>query len=111
MTMKCTRVVSVRKSCGGTCDHYVGRRVFRTSWPDTIFGNRAGTVEEYQRWFLAEIQRNPAFKAAVLALADGGTLGCWCAGPEGLTAEDKPWKCHGQVIAAYLDGLLPVKPA
>ena len=33
-------------------------------------------------------------------LRGGKVLGCWCAPPEGLTAESPPGTCHGQVLLA-----------
>jgi hypothetical protein len=33
----------------------------------------------------------------------GKVLGCWCAGPDGLTTSDVPFRCHGQVLLQLLE--------
>lgn len=46
----------------------------------------------YRVYFAERIEKDPAFRAAVLALR-GKRLGCFC----------KPGPCHGDVIAAWID--------
>mgnify|MGYP001558586200 FL=1 len=55
-------------------------------------GTRAEGIAKYRRWFIAHIQRDPEFKAGVLALR-GKTLICWCA----------PLACHADVIVQWLE--------
>jgi hypothetical protein len=47
---------------------------------------------EYREWFLERVEREPVFRARVLALR-GKRLGCFC----------KPGPCHGDVIAKWID--------
>mgnify|MGYP001616045756 CR=1 FL=1 len=59
-------------------------------------GTREDVIRKHKRYFYARLERDPAFKAAVLGLA-GKVLGCWCKGPP----EDLP--CHGDTVAGYLN--------
>lgn len=54
------------------------------------------TLVCFERYFDERIARDPEFKDRVLDLA-GKTLGCFC----------KPKPCHGDIIAAWIDGLVP----
>lgn len=62
-------------------------------------------LRQFLAYFLRRLDDDPEFCRRVLALR-GRRLGCFCAPRGGLTADDRPWRCHGQVIAAYCDGLL-----
>lgn len=95
--MSATRVVSLRH--GEPFDVRIDRR---TRWgnpyhvPDT--GERAGVIEQYRAYLLA----SPVLRGRLPELR-GKTLACWCAPQGGLTADDKPYVCHGQVLAELAD--------
>lgn len=96
-----TTVVNVRHD---ECDVYIGRACHgRKGSP---FGNPfrgPNAVSAYKVWFEEKVNNDPTFRQAALALR-GQTLGCWCAEPgEPLTAADKPFVCHGQVVADWVD--------
>lgn len=98
-----TTVVNLRYS---DYDVYIGRK---GKGKDGYFGNphdcdrvcrrcgkyhdRAESIELFKEYFYARIKTEPEFKRRVLALR-GKRLGCFCA----------PLPCHGQVIAAFVDG-------
>lgn len=100
-----TRIVNIKHN---QYDHYIGRA---GNGEDGAFGNpiRRGqcircrrnhaegrdTLPCFTGYFYDRLHTDADFKAAVLALKDK-TLGCFC----------KPMACHGDVIAAYLDGPL-----
>ena len=82
-------------------DIYIGRA---GKEQDGYFGNpfplkpgetRGATIERYKEYFDNRIANDPAFKARVLELK-GKTLGCFC----------KPYSCHGDIIAEYLNNKL-----
>lgn len=90
-----TRVVNALKE---RYDVYIGRPGRGLAGP---FGNpfkvgRDGTreecIEKYRAYFYEKLEEDSEFKKAVLELK-GRTLGCFCA----------PLKCHGEVIAEYLE--------
>lgn len=93
-------------------DVYVGRR---GHGHDGIFGNpfrpgeddRETCLERFKRYFLDRLDSDQAFWRRVCELR-GKRLGCFCAGKGGLPAEADPLKaeCHGQIIAAWCDGLM-----
>jgi hypothetical protein len=104
-----TRVVNIFAE---SFDVYVGRR---GKGQDGYFGNYVSTkadgpagLDEYRKWFLAEVERNPTFRRRVLELR-GKTLGCFCKpAPKaraGLPLEEdrRRWPCHGDVLATWLD--------
>ena len=79
-------------------DVYIGRA---GRGEDGYFGNpfrmgngtsREDTVEKFQRYFTARIEKDVEFRRRVLALK-GKRLGCFC----------KPQACHGDVIADWLN--------
>jgi Domain of unknown function (DUF4326) len=79
-------------------DAYIGRA---GQGEDGYFGNpfrmaneisREDTVEKFQRYFTARIEKDVEFRRRVLALK-GKRLGCFC----------KPQACHGDVIADWLN--------
>jgi len=105
-----TRVVNLRREL---CDVYIGRPGQGHSGP---FGNpiRAGepcaecrithdhareTIPCFAQYFARRVVNDRAFREAVLALRDQ-RLGCFCA----------PAACHGDVIAAWLDGKVWTPP-
>lgn len=55
---------------------------------------RMQVIAQYRKYFYERIEKDPAFKEAVLTLK-GKKLGCFCA----------PEPCHGDVIVEYLEGL------
>jgi hypothetical protein len=72
---------------------------------DGYFGNpyilgpgnpRGTTIERYGLYFYSRMRQDPEFRERVEALA-GKTLVCFC----------KPYPCHGDVIATYLNGKEP----
>ncbi len=82
-------------------DTYIGR--------GTLFGNdshigpdgsRGEVIAKFQVAFLARLRTDPAFRLAVERLR-GQRLGCSC----------KPKACHGDVIAAWLNGDPELAPA
>lgn len=98
-----TMVVHCRKD---PYDVYIGRpgskpaSAFGTGYRQ-IFGNpftvqafgRAGCIERFKAYFLDRVSVDSDFRKEVLKLK-GKRLGCFC----------KPDACHGDVIAAWLDG-------
>jgi hypothetical protein len=90
-----TKVVNLRKE---HYDVYIGRP---GKGQDGYFGNpfrlaqsmnRGATIEGYRDYFYARLEKDPEFKRRVLELK-GKRLGCFC----------KPYPCHGDVIAEYLN--------
>lgn len=62
---------------------------------------REEAVEKFRDAFIEKLRTDKTFKQAVDALQDNANaLACYC----------KPQACHGDVIKAYLDGDLSVKP-
>lgn len=59
---------------------------------------REEAVEKYREYIL-----NSPYLLEHLHELNGKVLGCWCAGPGGLTIEDTPFKCHGQVLLQLLE--------
>ncbi|GHT54460.1 hypothetical protein FACS189451_09680 [Bacteroidia bacterium] len=90
-----TKVVNIRTS---GYDVYVGRA---GKGQDGYFGNpfrlradeeRGATIERYKKYFYERLETDPEFRRQIHELK-GKTLGCFC----------KPYPCHGDVIAEYLD--------
>jgi hypothetical protein len=104
--VRMTRVVHCKKA---KYDVYIGRgRCPQTgyfgSWGNPFEIGKDGTREEvigkYREWILQQpklLEMLPQLKDKV--------LGCWCVSSGYLTAEDKPWVCHGQVLAELCDKL------
>ena len=72
----------------------------------TIFGNpfkvwkygREGCIKKFETYFYNRIERDPVWKARVIAELGGGKrLGCHCKQP------DREVSCHGDVYKDYLD--------
>lgn len=63
----------------------------------------------FREFFLFKLKHDEVFQAEVDKLCrlkkkqHGLTLGCFCAPKGGFTANDKPFICHVQVIAEYID--------
>jgi len=55
-------------------------------------GDRDEVIELYRGWFNDKIENDPVFREETLKLKDK-TLVCFC----------KPKRCHGEVIAEWLD--------
>lgn len=55
-------------------------------------------VEKYREYIL-----NSPHLLECLHELKGKVLACWCAGPNGLTILDIPFKCHGQVLLQLLE--------
>ena len=92
-----TNVVNIRTS---GYDVYIGRA---GKGQNGYFGNpfrlgasesRGATIEQYRRYFYERLETDPEFKRRVHELKSK-TLGCFC----------KPYACHGDVIAEYLNNL------
>jgi len=89
-------------------DVYIGRG------PGCIWGNpfshkdgtlakhkvdtREEAVEKYREYIL-----NKPELLECLEELKGKVLGCWCAGKVPLTENDKPFRCHGQVILELIE--------
>lgn len=91
-----TTVVHIRDKQEG--DVYIGRP---GKGETGYFGNpiklspvdtRGSTIEKYRTYFLERLEADPEFKRRVLELK-GKRLVCFCA----------PARCHGDVIAEYLN--------
>lgn len=89
-----TRVVNIYKE---PYDIYIGRSGQNK---DGTFGNpfnsgdRNKDIESYKTYFYKKIKEDNVFKMKILKL-QGKRLGCFC----------KPKKCHGDIIADYLDAI------
>lgn len=92
-----TKVVNIRT--GAPFDVYIGRAGHGL---DGYFGNpfagssREANIAMFEDYFDKRIDTDEAFRARVLELR-GKRLGCFCV----------PRACHGDVIAAWLDGEAP----
>jgi hypothetical protein len=90
VSMNTKLVVNLRKE---KYDVYIGRgSIFGNPFHIGKDGNREEVIEKYKKYFEKRIAEDCKFKNAVLSLK-GKVLGCYC----------KPLKCHGDVIAEYLD--------
>lgn len=56
-------------------------------------GTRAEILMKYHKYFMKRLNNDSEFATKISALK-GMTLGCFC----------KPRECHGDIIAAYLNG-------
>jgi hypothetical protein len=64
-------------------------------------GDRQQVIARYRRYLLEE---RPDLLEDLAALR-GRALYCFCAPPGGLTAADRPYVCHGQVLCELADAL------
>ena len=102
-----TSVVNIKT--GARCDVYIGR----SKRPmDGFFGNpfeigkdgdRETVLKRFKHYFEERLKFDREFKSRVLALR-GKVLGCFCKPTAGFGGQ---LLCHGQIIAAYLDGVPP----
>lgn len=103
--MAATRVVNIRTDA---FDVYVGRAGHGQSGlfgnPFRVVSTRRSALEMFRSYFAQRVETDPEFRRRVLELR-GKTLGCFCARKGGVTSADRPYVCHGQVIAEWLDGL------
>jgi len=89
-----TTVVNIRYD---DYDVYIGRAgkgqsgYFGNPFP-LMGASRGATIEKYKEYFYKRINTDPEFKERVLSLK-GKRLGCFC----------KPYQCHGDIIAEYLE--------
>jgi hypothetical protein len=92
-----TKIVNIYKE---PYDVYIGRA---GNGRDGYFGNpyilvdesfREVILERYKRYFINRINTDAEFKYKVKELKDK-RLGCFCA----------PKRCHGHIIAEYLDNI------
>lgn len=78
-------------------DVYIGRpSLFGNPFPINDTQGRRAVIEKYREYFHKKIEGDPSFKKEVLQLR-GKRLGCYCS----------PLRCHGDVIAEYLNDLFP----
>jgi len=84
------------------CDVLIDRTtIFGNPFPEWKWG-REECIRKFERYFYDRIERDPAWKAEVLAIRDKGNngvvrVGCHCKQP------DREVACHGDVYADYLD--------
>lgn len=100
--MTLTRVVNIYpdRVTGRTepYDVYIGRAghgqdgYFGNPFTISEYGSREASLAKYEPYFLDRVEHDLEFREKVLALK-GKILGCFC----------PPEKCHGHVIAAWLD--------
>mgnify|MGYP001614670912 CR=1 FL=1 len=109
-----TRVVNIRLE---SCDCYCGRAGHGEKGthgnPYTaIHGqSRGATVNKlFRDHFNFKVREDKLYRAELDKLVElkrkqNGllSLGCFCAGPDGLFAGNPPYTCHAQVIAEYID--------
>lgn len=89
--MSFTRVVNVHRT---SCDEAITRpSVFGNPFVLGKDGDRLQVLEKFSIYFFSRLRTDPKFRASVEQLR-GKTLGCVC----------KPQQCHGDVIAAFLNG-------
>ena len=89
MTEQCT-VVHCKKS---PYDVYVGRpSVYGNPYKVGVDGVRGECVELYRELFYTD-QMKPVRELVERTIKPGTILGCWCS----------PNKCHGDVIAEYVN--------
>lgn len=92
----------VNRRCNEPYDVYIGRPTY---WgnpfkigPD---GTRAEVLAKYEDWVRNSDDPDAQWIRKFLGLLKGRTLGCWCASPGGLTADDS-LRCHGQILIKLL---------
>lgn len=91
-----TKVINIKFT--STYDVYIGRAgqgkngYFGNPYKIGVHDSRGSTLERYKRYFDNRIATDPEFKHRIHELK-GKTLGCFC----------KPYDCHGDIIAKYLE--------
>ena len=101
-----TKVVNIRnrKNWKEEGVVYIGRgSMFGNPYKIGKDSNRDQVIEKYFQYFISNYIHDGAFGAAILELRDK-TLGCYCRPKDGFQGKVM---CHGQIIAAYLDGVEP----
>ncbi len=86
---------------------YIGRgSMFGNPFRIGRDGDRAEVIEKYNELFYDELVRDfdEKFDLERLLELRGKTLGCYCRPKNGFQGK---LLCHGQIIAAYLDGVEP----
>lgn len=111
-----TRIVNVRLA---HYDVYCGRA---GRGEKGTFGNpylvspsqpRGECIKLYREHFMFKLKEDPKFFDEVTKLIEFKrrkgelTLGCFCSGSDALTTDNKPYICHVQVIAEYIDARCP----
>lgn len=66
-----------------------------------VHPNGVDTLDCYEVYLRRRLTTDDAFATRFDTL-QGKVLGCFCAGPGGLTATSRPRKCHGQVMLKVL---------
>jgi hypothetical protein len=100
---KRTTVVDIRHH---SYDIYCGRpgrgvaSIWGNPFREGIDGNRKQVIDKYKDYLL-----NSRDLFSQLDSLRGKRLGCFCAGKGVLTSQDRPWRCHCQVLAYYADQL------
>ena len=116
--MAATRVVNIKLE---PCNVYCGRAGHgeRGTFGNPYIANpkypRGATVNKlFRAHFEFKVREDKSFKAELdklveLKRAQNGklSLGCFCAGVDGLFAGNPPYICHVQVIAEYIDKRCP----
>ncbi len=69
-----------------------------------VVNTREEAIQKYREYFLSLLNAT-----ALLYQLKDKTLFCYCVGPNGATAQDKPYVCHGQILAELADGLPDLK--
>jgi hypothetical protein len=83
---------------------YIGRgSMFGNPYKIGEDGDRNDVIEKYIKHFHTKLWNHPKFETAIMGLT-GLTLGCYCRPKAGFQGKVL---CHGQIIAAYLDGIKP----
>lgn len=97
-----TKVVNIQHD---RCEVYIGRGgPFGNPYVIGENGDRGEVLFLFEDYFYGRLKRDPEWKAKVEALR-GKVLGCFCAGKGVILTATKPWRCHGQIIAGYLDNI------
>lgn len=98
-----TKVVNIQHD---RCEVYIGRGgPFGNPYVIGENGDRDEVIRLFQDYFYNRLARDFEWKLKVEALK-GKVLGCFCAFPKGFNGE---LRCHGQIIAGYLDNIPPEK--
>lgn len=104
-----TRVINIRHNLNWSKEGiiYIGRgSMFGNPFRIGQDGDRAEVIEKYNELFYDELVRDfdDDFDLERLLELRGKTLACYCRPKNGFQGK---LLCHGQIIAAYLDGCEP----
>ncbi len=66
-------------------------------------GDRDEVIAKYMNWVITGVDQSARWIRANIHKLHDQTLGCWCAPPGGVTAEDLPWVCHGQFLLSMAE--------